>query len=80
MCTAQASPLHVDAKPGNHVNSLSFHLACLREQAVTATAQVLRTRATVRSVAWSPSGFSPGGGCLLAVVTDDGKARLRVES
>lgn len=69
----QESPLLVDAAPVDAARNLHFHLACLREQAASSTAQHLRRRATVRSVAWSPPGCSPSGGCLLTVVTDDGK-------
>ncbi len=73
MPCSQVSPLMVDAIPHDDTHSLAFQLACLKEQAATAPAQALRTRATARSGAWSPAGCSPDGGCLLAVTTDDGK-------
>ena len=63
----------VDATPRDADDSLAYRLACLREQAATASAQALRVRPTARSVAWSPAGCSPAGGCLLAVTTEDGK-------
>ena len=66
----------VDAIPHDDTHSLAFQLACLKEQAATAPAQALRTRPTARSVAWSPAGCAPDGGCLLAVTTDDGKVPL----
>ena len=72
----QVAPLMVDATPHDADNNLTYHLACLREQAATASAQALRIRPTTRSIAWSPSGCSPAGGCLLALTTEDGKVPL----
>ena len=69
----QVAPLMVDATPRGDDNNLAYRLACLREQAATASAQALRVRPTARSVAWSPVGCSPAGGCLLALATEDGK-------
>jgi hypothetical protein len=63
----------VEATPHDSETNLAYHLACLREQAATATAQALRIRPTARSITWSPCGCSPAGGCLLALTTDDGK-------
>ena len=69
----------VDAIPRDDSHSLAFQLACLKEQAATASAQALRTRPMTRSVAWSPAGCSQTGGCLLAVTTDDGKVPVPSE-
>lgn len=66
----QVQPLLVDAAPVNPQLSAQLSWSVLAE--VRSTEQLTAaTKATVRSLGWSPAGVTAQGGCLLAVVNTD---------
>jgi len=63
------------AAEGQPSGRLADHLAFLISSVGRGPKPELRKSSTVRAVAWSPTGCGAGGGCLLAIVTQDHKAR-----
>lgn len=64
-----AGPLQVGCLPEEHQTSWHFHLAAFTEDGMDAR----EAKTHIRSLAWSPIGCGPQGGCLLTTVTSDHK-------
>lgn len=63
--------LELGCKPSQGEDSVALGLACMSESAYSTCAPV-----TARGLSWSPTGCTPTGSCLLAVVSSDGKVRV----
>lgn len=67
-----APHLLADVVPSNYTENLQYHLRTL-SGATSASKAGSQPASSVRAVAWSPSGCTASGGCLLTIVTEDHK-------
>lgn len=62
--------------PHSDPNDIGFALSQAKASGLIATYQHVQVDQRATSLAWSPAGVSPMGGCLLAVVTNDNQVRV----